>query len=289
MSPENHPETVYSSRPEPVWRHANPFRMAASLWRHRELIFHLSAREVQARYRGSYLGVLWSLITPLMMLLIYTFVFSVIFKARWGNAASEAHSSYALIMFTGMVAYSLFSESVSAASNVVRGNLTYVKRVVFPLEILPVSILGSALVNSLIGLGIVMTGLIIFHGGIAWSVIYLPLAYLPLLCLTLGFSWFVAALGVFVRDVGNFVTVALQMLFFATPILYPPSTVPEQVRPLLWLNPFSTIVEGFRRTMIWGQQPDWPAFGVVTIFSAFVMMTGYLWFMKSKGAFADVV
>ncbi|MCP4665352.1 MAG: ABC transporter permease, partial [Deltaproteobacteria bacterium] len=112
MSPENHPETVYSSRPEPVWRHADPFRMAANLWRHRELIVQLSAREVQARYRGSYLGVLWSLITPLMMLLIYTFVFSVIFKARWGNAASEAHSSYALIMFTGMVAYNLFSESV---------------------------------------------------------------------------------------------------------------------------------------------------------------------------------
>jgi lipopolysaccharide transport system permease protein len=280
---------VISHEPESIWRYAHPWRLVLHFVERRELIRQFTLREVQGRYRGSYLGILWALITPLLTLAVYTFVFSVIFKAQWKGAESEGFMGFALTMFSGLIAFNVFSECATKAPTLVVGNPNYVQKVVFPLEILPVSVVGSALIHSLISLGIVLVGLLISSGKLHWTLLYLPLVYLPLVAFTLGVSWFLASLGVFVRDVRNFVGVIVQLLFFLTAIFYPLSAVPAAVRPLFQLNPLATIVENFRRVVIWGLTPDWLWLGGVTLFSGLVMLGGYMWFMKIKRAFADVI
>jgi lipopolysaccharide transport system permease protein len=278
-----------SHQPESIWRYAHPWRLVLHFVKRRDLIWQFTLREVQGRYRGSYLGILWAFITPLLQLTVYTFVFSVIFKARWGPSESESFMDFALILFSGMIAFNVFSESATRAPTLILSNPNYVKKVVFPLEILPVSVLGSALIHSLLSLGIVIVGLLLSSGTLHGTLLYLPLVYLPLIALTLGVSWSLASLGVFIRDIGNFVGIAVTLLFFLTPIIYPMSAVPETIQPVLRLNPLSVIVEDFRRVVIWGLPPDWLWLGSVTLVSALVMLGGYMWFMKIKRAFADVI
>jgi len=280
---------VITHKPESIWRYAHPWRFVLHFVERRELIRQFILREVQQRYRGSYLGILWAMITPLLRLVIYTFVFSVIFKARWRGSEPESFMDFALILFSGLIAFSMFSECATRAPRLIIGNRNYVKKVVFPLEILPVSAVGSAFIHSLISLGIVVAGLLISSGRLHWTLLYLPLVYLPLVAFALGVSWLLASLGVFVRDIGNFVGVAVQLLFFLTPIFYPISAVPAAVRPLWRLNPLGTIIENFRQVVIWGLPPDWLWLGVATLFSGLVMLGGYMWFMKIKRAFADVI
>jgi lipopolysaccharide transport system permease protein len=280
---------IISHQPESIWDYANPWRLVLHFVKLRNLIWQFTLRELQARYRGSYLGILWALITPLMRLTVYTFVFAVIFNRRWAGSKSEGFLDFALILFSGMVAFSVFSECATQVTMLVVSNPNYVKKVVFPLEILPVSVVGSAFIHSLISLSIVLVGLLISSGKLNWTLVYLPLVYLPLIALTLGLSWLLASLGVFIRDARNFVSVVVQLLFFLTPIVYPISAVPVAARPLFRLNPLTTIVEDFRRVVIWGMPPDWLWLGVVTLVSALVMLGGYMWFMKIKRAFADVI
>lgn len=281
--------TIHSARAPRAWHYANPRRMLKSLWGHRDLIWKFAIRDVQSRYRGSYLGIVWSLITPLVTLVVYGTVFSTIFKSRWPGAMQGGFLDFTLILFCGLIVFNLFGECVSRAPSVIIQNPSYVKKVTFPLEILPVSILASSLFNSLICLILLLLGLLLSTGKLYWTLIFLPLAYLPLLFLTLGASWLLASLGVFIRDIGNFVAVILQLLFFLTPIFYPTSMVPMKLQIVLKLNPLSEIIEEFRGVILWGQVPDWPQWGVLLIGSGVVAVAGYVWFMKSKGAFADVV
>jgi lipopolysaccharide transport system permease protein len=263
--------------------------MARNLWGYRDLLRQFTRREVLGRYKGSYLGILWSFLTPFLMLAVYTFVFSVVFGARWGNSSSESRVEFALTLFCGLIAFNVFSECISRAPELIVDNPNYVKKVVFPLEILPVSVLGAALIHSLISLVILITGILVFMGTVSWTLAYLPLAYLTLVGLCLGLGWFLAALGVFIRDIGYMVGIVVQVLFFVTPIFFPISAVPPFFQPILLLNPLSAVVENFRRVIIWGQPPDWPWWGVATAVSTLVMVAGYTWFMKLKRAFADVV
>jgi lipopolysaccharide transport system permease protein len=161
--------------------------------------------------------------------------------------------------------------------------------VVFPLEILPVSNLGSAVINSVFGLLILLVGDLIVTGRIPWTLIYLPLMYLPLIFLCLGLSWFLASLGVFIRDIGHLLGVAVQMLFFLTPIFYPISAIPERFRFFIYLNPLTFIVNHFRRVALLGITPDWIEFLIMTVLTLGLSLLGYIWFMKSKKTFADVV
>ncbi|GIK40771.1 MAG: transport permease protein [Chloroflexota bacterium] len=284
------PTKLITARRDSARQYANPIKMGRNLWAHRELIRQFIKREVRGRYQGSFLGVLWSFITPLLMLTVYTFVFSIIFKARWGNNLSDSsQTGFALTLFTGLIAFGVFSECINRAPGLIISSPNYVKKVVFPLEILPVSVLGSALVNSLFSLAILLAANLIFHGVMHWTIIFLPLMYLPLALLCLGLGWFLASLGVFVRDIGQFIGVAVQVLFFMTPIFYPISAIPEHLRFILYLNPLTFIVNHFRRVILWGQLPDWGEFAVITILTGVVCMLGYIWFMKSKKTFADVV
>ncbi len=283
--PETASTTMISAKPDSARQYANPITATKNLWAHRELIYQLIKREVLQKYKGSYLGVLWSFLTPLALLAVYTFVFSVILNV----GGRRGHLDYALTLFVGLVAFDVFSQSLSDAPRLIVSNRSYVTKVVFPLEILPLVKLGGALIDSLFGMLIVLLGGILILQQLPWTIIFLPLMYLPLILLSLGVAWFMASLGVFIRDINNLLTVILRMLRFMTPIFYPITAVPESVRFLLYLNPLTHIINNFRRVLLFGQLPDWGWFLVLTAGTFVVCMLGYIWFMKSKKTFADVI
>lgn len=267
----------------------NPVRIAAHLWNYRDLIRQLTWREVVGRYKGSFIGLGWSFIQPLVMLCVYTFVFSVIFKARWGAEAGEGKAAFALALFIGLITFSVFSEVVNSAPSLVLGNANYVKKVVFPLEILPLVRLLSTLINAVFSLGVLLAGILIINHFIHRTALLLPVVWLPMMMFTLGCGYFLASLGVFIRDIGTVIGVLTTMLFFLTPIFYPINAVPERFRIFCRINPIAIFVEDARRVVLWGQSPDWPWFFFGLILSVAALIFGFVWFMKSKKAFADVI
>jgi lipopolysaccharide transport system permease protein len=268
---------------------AIPFQMASNLYNHRNLIRQFAWRDVVTRYKGSHFGMIWSFVTPLMLLAVFSFVFSVIFKSKWGVSPDEGKFQFAMTMFCGMTVFNIFGECISRAPTLILQYPNYVKKVVFPLEILPVAALGSSLINAALSLAILIPAVLLFSH--AWpSTIYLfPLVLIPICAFALGFGWFLASVGVFIRDIAQPVSVIVQMLFFISGIFFPPSAIPEDIRSFVQLNPLVGILEDARRTLMWGQYPDWSSLALVTLFSLIVMQLGYLWFMRTKRAFADVI
>lgn len=257
-------------------------------WKNKNLIKQLVIRDVLSRYKGSYLGVLWSFVIPILMLIVYTFVFSVVFKAKW-NAESQDKLQFALIIFTGMTVFNLFSEVVNRAPGLILNNTNYVKKVVFPLEILNVVTVISSCVQTLISLLILVIGLFVFDGGIHWTIISLPIVMLPIIFLSLGLSWFLSSLGVYFRDVNHIVGVAVGAAMFLTPIFYSVTSVPNNLIFIYNLNPLSYVVEDMRKIMIWGQWPSWNLLLIGTLISIVICFLGYIWFVKTRKGFADVI
>jgi lipopolysaccharide transport system permease protein len=186
-------------------------------------------RDVAGRYRGSILGLFWSLFNPILMLVIYTFVFSVVFKARW-SVDSDSKTEFALMLFAGLMIFNLFAECVNRAPTLVIGNVNYVKKVVFPLEILPWVSLGSALFHFLVSLCVWLVACVVLFGELQVTALLLPVVLFPLLMFILGVAWFIAALGVYLRDVGQIVGVLTSVLMFLSPIFYPLSALPVEYR-----------------------------------------------------------
>lgn len=267
---------------------ASPFEMFGSLWRNRELINVSAKREVLGRYRGSMLGLLWSFFNPLLMLAVYTFVFSVVFKARW-NIESGSKTEFAMVLFAGLIVFNLFGESISRAPAVVLNNPNYVKKVVFPLEILPVVTLLSALFHGAISLGVWLVAHLIFFGLPHVTALYLPLVILPLLLFIMGLSWGLASLGVFLRDVSQFIGTVVTVLMFMTPIFYSIAALPEEFRQWLYLNPLTPVIEQARNVLYWGKQPDFALLGIYTMVSLLIAWLGFAWFQKTRKGFADVL
>lgn len=259
-----------------------------TIWKNRELIKQLTKREVISRYRGSYLGVLWSILTPLAMLVIFTFVFSVIFQARWGGG-SGSKVEFALIIFCGLATFNVFAECILRSPSLILSQPNYVKKVVFPLEIFPVVALGSALVQWLISIVILLISLFVLFGSLHSTIFYLPIVMLPLLLICLGLSWFLASLGVFLRDINHIIGLIVQALMFLSPIFYPVSVVPKELRFIYHLNPISFVVEDMRRIVIWGQPPNWDWLIIGSIVGFVVAFLGFAWFQKTRGGFADVI
>jgi homopolymeric O-antigen transport system permease protein len=273
-----------------VVRYLDPIEMSRNLWQHRDLIVRLTSQEVGQRYRGSYLGVVWSFITPILMLSVYAFVFSGIFQPRWGQAAGTSQpGEFVLILFAGLIPFGVFSEVINRAPSLVLNTPNYVKKVVFPLEVLPVVAAGSAVVNSLISSMILLVASLVLLHQVSPTVVLLPLAYVPLVLLTLGLGWFLASLGVYIRDIGQAIGVVTQVLFFLSPIFYPVSAVPVHLQLILHVNPLTAILGGFRRTMLWGAMPVWETWAALTLGTAVVAQLGYAWFMQTKKGFADVM
>lgn len=263
-----------------------------SLVRHRELVWQFVRRDLRERYRSSALGMLWTLITPLAMLAVYTLVFGVIFKSRWTDSHSDSILDFSLTLFTGLVAFGVFADSANRAPGLVVQQINLVKKVVFPLETLVASSVGAAAVRSLIELVIVVAGLMISGLGLHWTILFLPLYYLPLIFICLGIGWFLSALGVFLRDINHVVGVVVQFLLFLTPVFYSIdlfNAFPSPARGLVAANPLHIIIDGFRRCLVWGRMPDWWPLAGVTAFGVVVMLGGHWWFSKLKRAFADVI
>ena len=266
----------------------NPYFIIKNLWKQRELITQLIKRDTVTRYKGSYLGFLWSFFIPIFMLSVYTFVFSVILKSKWG-ISSNSKVEFAMVLFCGLNAFNIFSECINRAPGLILNSANYVKKVVFPLEILPVVIIGSAIINGAIGFLVLLVGVAILMGTFHWTVIFLPLVLLPLLLLTLGLSWFLASLGVFLRDIGQVVSVFTTAVLFLSPIFYPLSVIPQDFQIMYYWNPVSYVVEDIRRIFIWGQMPDWLWLVEGTVMGVFVAILGHAWFQKTRSGFADVI
>jgi lipopolysaccharide transport system permease protein len=225
------------------------------------------------------------------MLLIYTFVFSTIFQARWGDYIhpGQGMPQFALTLYAGLIPFVVFSESVNRASTVILSLPSYVKKIVFPLEILPMVVVGGILVHSLISIGILIVLAYVFTGTGSYTFFLLPLVYIPLIFLCLGLSWFLAALGVYARDIRNGVEILVQMLMFLSPVFYPVNMVPKQLRTVLGINPLTSILDNFRRVLLWNEYPDWTLWGIWTAVTLLLALLGYLWFMRTKDGFTNIV
>lgn len=260
-----------------------------SFWVHRELWWRLTEREVLGRYRGSALGIGWSFITPLAMLAVYTFVFSQVFKARWGGLEQAGPLVFAVNLFAGLIVFNLFSECVSRAPGLVVSNPNYVKKVVFPLEVLGFVAVGSAGFHAITSLIILLVFEMIALHQLPITLLWLPLVWLPLVFGSLACTWFLSAAGVFLRDIGQLVGVFLNMLMFLSPVFFPVSALPPKWQPLMCLNPLAQIIEQTRRTVLESRSPDLAYIALGLMLSIFACELSYRVFLKSKRAFADVL
>jgi lipopolysaccharide transport system permease protein len=266
----------------------SPIHILSSVWCNWSLTITLIKREVTGRYRGSILGILWSFLNPLFMLAVYTFFFSVVFKARWAGG-SESKTEFALVLFAGLIVFNLFAECVNRAPSLVLSNVNFVKKVVFPLEVLPWVVLGSALLHMIISLGVWLLFYIVFFGIPHVSIFYLPIVILPLLILTLGISWFLSSLGVYLRDLSQVIGTVTTVLMFMSPVFYPVANLPEKYRMFVLISPLTLSVEQARDVMIFGKPINWTAWLPYLFVSMTIAWLGFAWFQKTRKGFADVV
>ena len=267
---------------------ASPMGAVRSLWTNRQLIARMGQREIIGRYKGSAMGLAWSFITPLFMLAIYTFVFSVVFQARWGTS-EESKTQFAVVLFAGLIVHTLFSDVINRAPQLVLGNVNYVKKVVFPLEILPVVQLLSATFHALVSVAVLIAAQLVFQGSLPITALLLPVVLLPFLLLTLGLAWCLASLGVFVRDVGQTINLVTSVMLFMSPVFFPVQSLPPALQPWMHLNPLTFVIEQVREVVVWGRLPDWQGLAVYSLASIATAWLGFAWFQKTRKGFADVL
>ncbi|MBN8531467.1 MAG: ABC transporter permease [Alphaproteobacteria bacterium] len=268
---------------------SSPLAGIVALFAHRRLIIQLAGRDVAARYRGSMLGMGWSLLNPLLLLAVYTFVFSTVFQARFGGGAGESTFDFALMLFAGMIVHGFFAECLSRAPTIILGNVNFVKKVVFPLEIYPAVILLSTLFHSAISLAVLMTFAVATQGGLPPTALLAPIVLAPFMLLTLGLCWFLASLGVFMRDIAQTIGLFMTVLMFLSPIFYPLSALPAWLQPYLALNPLTLIIESLRGVLLLGNMPDWRGLGIYSAIAGMIACAGFWWFQKTRRGFADVL
>jgi lipopolysaccharide transport system permease protein len=267
---------------------ASPAAAFASLRANRELVWELVKRDFLGRYKGSFAGIAWSLFNPLLMLAIYTFVFTVAFRARWAGEA-QGTGSFAVILFAGMLVFNLFSDCVIRAPMLVTSSPNYVKKIVFPLEVLAWVALASAVLHFLVGFGVLLVIAAAFGEGLRAGALLTPVVLLPLMLLTLGLTWILASLGVYLRDVPQVVGVLVTVLMFLSPLFYPIEIIPAEYRALLQLGPLALPIEQFRSLVLWGRPIDWAAWGASLAVGAAIFALGYWWFQRTRRGFADVL
>ena len=254
----------------------------------RELIWQLVRREISLRYSCSFLGIIWSFINPLAMLMVYSFVFGTVFKARWGGSATESED-YTILLFVGMLMHGLFAECLSKSATLIVANSNYVKKIIFPLDILPWTIIGAALFHLLTGL-VVLSGLqLILSGGLQWTFMYLPLILVPYILFLAGLSWFVSALGVYFRDIAQLVGMITAIMMFLSPVFYSIDSIPERFRPYMMANPLTLVIEQTRKILIYGVQPDFQVLLILSIVGIFTSGIGLWFFNKTRKGFSDVL
>ncbi len=271
-----------SSAKVPLWTPA-----LALFSEHRGLISSLVKRDLTNRYKGSVMGLAWTVITPAIQILIFTLIFAGIFNARFGNETSQF--GYAIYMFCGMLPWIAFSEGVQRSATALTENVNLVKRVVFPIEALPVNLALSALAQQLFGTLVLIVVAVMFEHTLSPKMLLFPLLLVPQLLVTVGLGWLAASFGVFIRDTAQFTQLALMTWMYLTPIIYPENMIPPKYRWLVDLNPLAPLVRSYRRILLEGAMPDWRGLVFTTVFALICFGVGYWWFERTKKAFADVL
>jgi lipopolysaccharide transport system permease protein len=256
--------------------------------RHRSLIWQFARRDVLARYRGSLLGLGWSFLTPVLTLVVFTFVFRVIFKARWPGYG-DSGLEFGLQAYAGLIVFMLFSDVINRSPRLILDQANLVKKVVFPLEILPWVAILAGLFHLALSLAALLVATAIARGGLPVTVIALPLVIVPLVPLLMGLAWFLAALGVYVRDVGQVITLLVTLLMFLSPVFYPVSALPERWQPWLRANPLTPAIEQLRRVALDGLWPQWSQLALNLAIATAIAWAGARWFAATRKGFADVL
>ncbi len=268
---------------------STPIEIFNSFIRNKTLISQMTKREVLGRYKGSMVGLAWSFFNPLLMLSVYTFFFSFVFKSRWGNLQEASHADFAIVLFVGLIIHGLFAECINRAPILISSNLSFVKKVVFPLEALSFISMGSALFHGGISVVVLLILQLIIIGSLNWTIIFFPLVVMPLIFITLGFSWFLAATGVFIRDIGQVTGLITSVMLFLSPVFYPISTLPNKMQAFVMFNPLTLIIEESRKVLLFGKTPNLMALSVYTLISLSIAWLGFWWFQKTRKGFADVL
>ncbi len=254
-------------------------------WR---LLFELCKRDVVGKYSGSSLGIIWALVTPIALLFVYTWVFSEVFRSRWTGAV-ESKTVFALNVYCGMLVHGFFSEVVSRSVGAVVASPNYVKKVVFPLELLPMVGVGSSLFHALCGLVILVVSIVLLGTGLSWNALWLPLVWVPFICLCLAASFFLACLTVYLRDIAQVTIFISTLALFMSPVFYPSSALPEQFRWLLNANPLTSIIENTRLVLLQGSMPVFSDIAISTAVSLVLLLGAVSFFRRLKSGFADVL
>ena len=265
-----------------------PIRVICDNW---FFLKQFTVRSIQNRFKGCFLGGLWLLAYPLMMLAIYTFVFCVVFRSKWGDVPGYTDSKllFAMMLFCGMAVFNIFSDSLGSGVSAIASRPNFVKKINTPLELLPVSMVFSAVLLTLLWFAVLLIVILISRHSIPLTALLLPLMLIPVILVSLGGAWLVASLGVYIRDFAQAVPIFTQVLFFLTPIFYSSDMIPPEFRFIPLLNPLTGMVENMRAILIQGQSPDWTGWGLQVVGTLVFSQLCYVWFMKTKKGFADVM
>ena len=266
----------------------DPWRMVTGLWARRELIGQFTQRNIELRHRGSRLGAFWALINPLSMLALYFVVFGLFFQQSFGVIPGETRYDFSLAMFLGLALFHVFSETLGWAPGVITANPNFVKKVVFPLEALPVAHMGATAFHLAVSLALVLVGSAFSTAGLALDVLWLPVLIVPLLLLSLGVAWFLAALGVFLRDIGQVIAFVSTALLFATAVTFPPDKIPESMR-FLRFNPLFQLIDLSRSVVLWHQEMQLHKLAYVYGCAVVVFVAGAVFFALLRRSFAEVI
>ena len=267
---------------------ADPLYIPGSIVEHRFVIGQLAKRAILGRYRGTVLGLLWSLVTPLLLLAVYTFVFGTILQVRWVSQ-SGGNAEFAAILFSGMLVHGILAECLTQASTLIVANPQYVKKVVFPLEALPWVTVISAFFQGVISTGILLAYLFFVQGGIPWTAVLFPIPLFVLAFVCIAAGWLISATAVYLKDIAQMMGLLSTVLFFMAPILYPKTALPVEFQNLLYLNPLTYIIEQFRAVVLWGELPNWNGLALYGIVSVAIAWMSLAWFQKTRKGFADVL
>jgi lipopolysaccharide transport system permease protein len=270
------------------YRQANPFSPYMALVRHFSIVAQMAKRDVAGRYRGSFAGLLWSFFNPLLMLVVYSFIFGMIFKSHWAGQAGGKFG-FVIILFTGMNINAMFAECANRAPTLIIENTNFVKKVVFPLETLAWSTLGSALFHLLVSTSVLLVISFLTRGFVPWTAILFPLVILPFLPFVAGLVWLLSSLGVFLRDLKQAMGIITAAMMFLAPIFYPLEQIPPQYRDLLYLNPLTVIVQTSRDVLVWGRTPNWEMLGLYSVAACLFAWFSFVWFQRTRRGFADVL
>ncbi len=271
---------------------ASVLQLLKSVLINRHLISQMTKRDVIGRYRGSFIGIGWSFLHPLLMLAVFTFVFSVVFQTKWGvpvEGQEEGKGFFAIVLFIGLIMHSFLSEILTRSPGLILNNVNYVQKVIFPLEVMPWISVLSALIHSGISLIVWVVAYLILVGIPGWQIVFLPLVMIPLVTLALGIAYLLASIGVFLRDIGQTMGIISSVLLFLSPVFFPIERLPETFQTLFLINPLTFIIQQAREVLIWKAMPDFYGLLIYMIVASVVFLLGFAWFQKTRKGFADVL